>query len=79
MKRSIVNKCHTFHIFASCSNLLLIRSVFLNQVILGYDRDSSAISTICAKHDLLNTYMISMISYAFALELYTIPENNSII
>lgn len=66
MKRSIVNKCHIFHIFASCSNLLLIRLIFLNQVILGYDHDSSAVSTICAKHDLINTCMISMISYTFA-------------
>lgn len=57
----------------------IIRSIFLNQVILGYDHDSSAVSTICAKHDLINTYMISMISYTFALELYIIPENNSII
>jgi len=57
MKKFMVNKYYVIHIFASFSNLLFIRSIFFNQVILGYGRDSCTISTIYAKHMI---YLINM-------------------
>lgn len=62
MKTLVINKCHIFHIFVSSPNLMFIRGIFLNQVILVYGHNSSTISTIYAKDVVLsNKYVISMI------------------
>lgn len=76
----MANKYHIFHIFASCCNLLFIRSIFSNKKdVLGYSHDSSVIATKPKTRGLINKYVISVFSYTSAFEFYTILKTTIVL